>query len=176
MPVKKNKKNKRKKTDLPSPKDIKRAVETIPGLIVEQQWSKAETFERPTLASENEKPTTRPLIETQASRQKRQMLWISLIAFAIAVLGLWGYNLYFLAQNIPHPLATQKQPQEIWKEIKQDFSQAMKDTNTPIETSSGTLTPADLSAPNLNSMVSQGIKDILKKQNTTTSISETTNQ
>jgi hypothetical protein len=123
MPVKKQKANKKVK------RDIKKAVEQLPGLMVEHV--KFKEIERPAELQKLPAPTRYEEIETRtlrslpygdekAVRQKKIWLWTGVTIFSAVIFLMWGWNMHATFQD--SFANTKKQPgitetaQTTWQE------------------------------------------------------------
>ena len=102
MLVKKNKKSKKEKI---SKKDVKRAVEKLPGLIVEQVRLAENEPQAESLMVEQaqEQVETQPEERRSANRARMRhnpsqtrWLWTGVVIFCLVIFSMWGWNMYVM--------------------------------------------------------------------------------
>lgn len=130
--VKKNKKTHVAKTAKKIRREIKKAVEQLPGLLIEhvrfQELEKAsETLELP-------EPVHHGRIETRVRqallsggekiiRQKKLWLWTGVVAFTVLVFAMWTLNVRVMWQD---SLRGENRPTSILVETKKEWQDIMK--------------------------------------------------
>lgn len=112
-------------------KEIKKAVEKLPGLIIEQVRlsEPAPHAVEPILKSESkieaEQEKKRPINTYHGPRQVR-WLWVGVISFCLVIFSLWGWNMYILITDategtdsnkgwLPDPVSDDLRT--VWQEI-----------------------------------------------------------
>ncbi len=115
----KKKKNKKIK------EDIKKAVDKIPGLMVEQ------------VKVPEEKPEPAPVAHKKVIQRhyhqpgKLPWLWLGVIIFSAAIFGIWGLNMYsFIQDAYQEPKTTLNPLQESTLEFKEIFQEEEENTES----------------------------------------------
>jgi len=102
MPVKKSKKLKKEKI---SKKEVKEAVEKLPGLIVERvRLSESEKeIETPQIEQIPEPNKTQPTEKNSNNRTRMRhnpsqthWLWTGVVIFCLVIFSMWGWNMYVM--------------------------------------------------------------------------------
>ena len=94
MPVKKNKKTSEKKT---LKRDIKKAVEKLPGLIVERvRLSESQTEKEIPPQTQQEEPRSNKHARMQQNPRQARWLWTGVIIFCLVIFSMWGWNMYVM--------------------------------------------------------------------------------
>lgn len=94
-------------------KEIKKAVEKLPGLIIEQVRlsEPAPHAVEPILKSESkieaEQEKKRPINTYHGPRQVR-WLWVGVISFCLVIFSLWGWNMYILITDATEETGSNK--------------------------------------------------------------------
>lgn len=93
-------------------KNIEKAVDQIPGLIVEH-------VERPTPPPLPSRPSLEPHLQYQPSRNGTLWLWTGVLLVTVTIFGLWIFNtttLFYDFQNAP-----KSEERQIWEEAADDL-------------------------------------------------------
>ncbi len=202
MPVKKKPKKKpAKKTDRKkttankikksNQKEIKKAVEKLPGLIVEKIKIQEKIAEEnlnsrpaPTIMEIKElKPVgeikTRVGENFDDGRDKKWLMWLGVIIFITIIFGLWGWNLYVKFQDSAKikELIPIKNIQTDWENILDENGISnSEETTTPILETPTTTTEAVGETIDLKEKIKQNLNNLINAINTSSTTTIPNNQ
>lgn len=127
----KNKNPKKAKVSKKDKKEIKKAVEKLPGLIVERVRlsEPAPQMEIPAIEPSQEPTSQKPNSSGRArvyhNPRQTRWLWIGVISFCLMIFGLWGWNTYVLITDttkdaeskswLPNPVSDDLRT--VWEEV-----------------------------------------------------------
>ncbi|MBI4993256.1 MAG: hypothetical protein HZC26_03955, partial [Candidatus Magasanikbacteria bacterium] len=176
MPVKKSKKPKKEKI---SKKEVKEAVEKLPGLIVEQvrlsepepQKEAAEIEQAPEpIQTRPETPRSNNRTRLRHDPRQTRWLWTGVVIFCLVIFSMWGWNMYVMITDATQGNGSDKG----WlpDPVKDDLRTVWQEVGAPDNESDGNETIKEKIKTDIKSLITQ-VKNLPDAITTSTTASST---
>ncbi len=146
---------------------IKEAVDKLPGLIVEQV-----KFSEQEKETYTKKEFSHPTYYSNDEKKKRQLLWLTVIAFTAVILGMWGWNTVTMFTDTKN---IQKNNQGILDQAKNNWEniQNTLDEEIDIKEDVETTTKEEPTKVDIKDSLKASLAELLNTINTTSTVTST---
>lgn len=144
-------------------KDIKKALDKIPGLIFEQV-----KFTPPPKEEKKDKPQIQPENSPKEEKKRKKLMWLGVIIITLIILLMWSWNTFINFDTL-----SKNKKSTFSDQFKKSFEQVKKQT-AEFEPKINTTNENELKNKTIEEKIKNNLTVLINKLNNTTSTTSTT--